>query len=94
MSVRDYQLRSAQPAAHEIAEKVGPKWLGFTRSGGNAQHLSNSVSIDADGEYHRNGNDAAGLSNLYISSVDPKIWPIALDRSIQECVDTLVDLGA
>lgn len=45
-----------------------------------AQHLAAAIRVDADGDR----DDAAAATNLQIGGVDPKIRPVALDRSGEE----------
>jgi hypothetical protein len=52
--------------------------------------LASSASPDAESHRH----DPAGLPYFQVRGIDPQVWPVALDRAVEEGVDPLVDLGA
>ena len=56
---------------------------------GKGQNSTNSVEIDAIGDYHGGRNLAPGLPHFYIRRVNSEVRPIAFIRSIQKRVDTL-----
>ena len=58
------------------------------------EHLAPAVAVDADGDDDRGGHDAAGLAHLHIGRIQPEIWPVALDRPIEEGLHPAVDLLA
>ena len=78
----------------QTAQERCPEWLSFACADANAQNLANAVSIDADGNYYSDGNNAAGLPNLYVRCIDPQVRPVALDGPIQKSADAFLDLAA
>jgi hypothetical protein len=58
-----------------------------------AEDLAPAVGVDGHGEYHGDRDDPAALPDLHMGRVDPEVGPIALDRAVEEGLDTLVDLG-
>src|SRR5262249_30109174 len=94
VSVRDDQLDAAQATAGELAQECGPERLGFRWTDVHAEHLAPAVAVDPDRDDHRHRHDAAVLTHLQVSRVNPQIGPIPLDRTSQERLHLLVDLGA
>ena len=88
------QLDAAQAAPGELAQEGRPEGLGLGRPDVHAEHLAPAVAVDADGDDHRDGDDAAGLADLHVGRVDPEIGPVALDRPVEEGLHPLVDLLA
>ena len=91
--VGDHQLHAAQPAPGEAAQELGPEGLGLRRAG-HAQDLAAALVVDSHRHGHRDRDDASGLAHLHISRIQPQIGPVALQRSIEEAVDLIVDLPA
>ncbi len=94
MAAADYQAHAAQIPAHEAAQELGPERLGFAGADLHAQHLALAVGVDAHGHYHRHADDAPGLARLDVGGVDPQVRPVAFERTIEEGVHALVELGA
>jgi hypothetical protein len=78
----------------EEAQEVGPERLGLARAGGHAEHLAPAVGVDRDRDRGGDRDDAPGLTDFDVGRIEPKIWPLALDRPGKEGVHTLVDLAA
>ena len=94
MRVGDHQLDTAQAAAGETAQELGPEGLGLRWADVQAQHLTAAVGVGPDRHDHRDRDDPAGLADLDVGGVDPQIRPVALDRAGQKGLDLLVDLLA
>lgn len=58
-----------------------------------AEHLAPAVSVDADGDDHRDRDDLMIPATFHLGGVQPYIRPVALDRAVEEGVYTLIDLG-
>ena len=83
-----------RPRRVELAQDVGPERLRLRRPDAHAEHLTPAVGVDADGDDHRDRDDAAGLPHLHVGRVDPQVRPVALQRPLQERLDPAVDLLA
>jgi hypothetical protein len=83
-----------RPLNTPLAKTSNPECLGFGRADVHPEHLAPAVAVDADRDDHGHRHDAAVLGHLHVGGVDPKIWPVALDRPCQEGLHLLVDLGA
>jgi len=94
MRIRDHQLHAAQSAAGKLAQECHPERLGFAVTDIHPENLPPAIAVDADGDDHRDGDDAAVLANFHVGGVDPQIGPVALDRTIEEGLHLVVDLGA
>ena len=56
------------------------------------QHDAPTLIVDGDGRDQR--DDAPGLAHLHIGRVQPEIGSVALESSIEEALDLVVDLAA
>ena len=56
------------------------------------RHDPPGLVVDGDGRGHR--DDTAGLAHLHIACIHPEIGSVALERSIEEALDLVVDLAA
>ena len=92
--VGDHQLHAAQPAPGQRAQELSPEGLGLRRADRHAQDLTPALVVDGHSHGHRDRDDASGLAHLHISRIQPQIGPVALQRSIEEAVDLIVDLAA
>ena len=92
--VGDHQLHAAQPAPGPRAQELGPEGLGLRRADRHAQDLAAALVVDGHSHGHRDRDDASGLAHLHVGGVEPQIGPVALQRSIEEAVDLIVDLAA
>ena len=92
--VGDHQLHAAQPAPGQRAQELGPEGLGLRRADRHAQDLAAALVVDGHSHGHRDRDDASGLAHLHVGGVEPQIGPVALQRSIEEAVDLIVDLAA
>jgi len=43
------------------------------------RHCPAVFRVDADGDDHRDGDDASAARDLEIGGIDPKVWPLAFD---------------
>ena len=77
-------LTPRSPRAVSERRNCGPERLGFRRPDRHAEHLAASVRIDANSDYHGNGDDPAALAHLHVGGVDPQVGPRAFDRAIEE----------
>src|SRR5579883_3260918 len=94
MSVGDDQLHAAQAPPGELTQEGRPEGLGLGWADIHAKNLTPAIAIGADRDDHGDRDDAAVLPDLHIGGVDPQIWPIALDRPVEEGLHPLVDLLA
>jgi len=94
MRVGDHQPHTAQAAAHQRAQELGPERLRFRRTDRHAEHLASAIGVHGDRDYHRHRDDPARLAHLHVGRVDPQVRPVALERPLQEGVDPPVDLLA
>ena len=92
--VGDHQLHAAQPAPGQRAQELSPEGLGLRRADRHAQDLTPALVVDGHSHGHRDRDDASGLAHLHISRIQPQIGTVALQRSIKEAVDLIVDLAA
>ena len=69
------------PSNLAIMAKLGPFGLGKAPHG-----------PDSDDLYHR--HNAAVLADLDVSGVEPELWPVAFQRTLQEGENLAVDLAA
>ena len=92
--VGDHELDAAQTAPGQRAQELGPEGLGLRRADRHAQDLAAALVVDGHSHGHRDRDDASGLAHLHISRIQPQIGPVALQRSIEEAVDLIVDLAA
>ena len=51
MVIGDDQLDAAQAAVGQRAQKALPERLGFRGTGGDAEHLTSAIGVDADSDY-------------------------------------------
>lgn len=93
MGIRHDQLDAAQAAARELAQERTPERLGFRRTNIHAEHFAPAITVDADRDNHRDRDDAALLAHLHVGGVDPQIRPVALDRTGEEGLHLVIDLG-
>ena len=89
--VGDHQLHAAQPAPGQRAQELSPEGLGLRRADRHAQDLTPALVVDGHSHGHRDRDDGP---HLHISRIQPQIGPVALQRSIKEAVDLIVDLAA
>ena len=92
--VGDDELDAAQPATPQLAQELDPERLRLGRADVHAERLAPAVGVDADRHDDGRRDDAAVLAHLHIGRVDPEIRPVALDRSVEERLDLVVDLLA
>src|SRR6185437_3273355 len=59
-----------------------------------AEHFPSPVGVHGYGNYYGHRHDPAGLPHFQVRGIDPEVRPVALDRAVEEGVDSLVDLGA
>ena len=94
MRVGDDQLDPTQTAARQGTQEIGPESLGFRQPKAQSQHFAPTVGVDANGQYGGQRDDPAILTHLHIRRVEPHEGPVALQRAVQEGVDSLIDLRA
>ena len=94
VAVADDQLDTAQAPPVQAAQELGPERLGLGVPDLQAEHLALAVGIDAHRHYHRHADDPSSLACLDVGRVDPQVRPVALDRSVQERADALVEFAA
>jgi hypothetical protein len=88
------QLDATQAAPGQAAQEVGPECLGLAGTDRHAEHFAAAVAVCAHRDNDCNGDDAAILAHLHIRCVEPDIRPVTLDRSMQEGLHAVVDVGA
>ena len=52
--------------------QLGPEGLGLRWTDVHAEHLAPAVRVDADGDDHRDRDDAVAAAHLHIGGVDPR----------------------
>ncbi len=60
---------------------------------GHAEHLAPAVGVDADGDDDGDRDDLVVAPDLHVGGVQPDIGPVALDRTVEEGVHTLIYLA-
>jgi hypothetical protein len=53
-----------------------------------------AVRVDADGDDHRDRDDAMVAAHLHVGRVEPDVGPVAFERPVEESLDLVVDLRA
>src|SRR4051794_19085717 len=94
MRIGDHQLHATQPATSKRAQELDPEGLGFGSSDVHAEDFASAIVVDADRDDDGDRDDAAGLTHLYISGIEPDIRPIAFQRPVEEGLHLVVDLAA
>ena len=94
MSVGDHQIDALETALDQALEKARPEGLGFRGADAKTDDLASSFGCDRHGDDCRDRDDAAAIADLEIGGVEPQIWPLAVDRPVEESVDPLVDVFA
>ena len=92
--VGDHQLHAAQTATRESAQELGPERFGLARSDSEPQNLPAPLGVAAHCDDPRGRYDASGAAHLDVGRIEPQIWPLALDGTLQEGIHPLVDLRA
>jgi len=87
------ELYTAQPAAGERAQELGPERLGLAVADRHAQHLVAAIGVDANGDNHGHRDDVVVAPDFDIGCVQPDVGPVALDGPVQEAVHPLVNLA-
>lgn len=70
-------LMRRRPRLASLRRNAVQKGLGLGGADIYAQHLA-PAAVDADGDDHRDRDEPAGLTHLYIGRVDPEIGQVAL----------------
>ena len=94
VGVGDHQLDAVEAALDQALQKARPERLGLGRADAEADDLAPAIGVHRDGDYRRDGDDAAAVADLEIGGVEPEIRPFAVDRPVEEGVDPLVDVLA
>lgn len=94
MGVEYDQFGTSQAPAGLRAQELRPNRLGLRSADLHAQNFAPTVTVDADSNYNGDRDNAPATANLQIGGVDSQIWPVALDRPVQEGLDLAVDLLA
>lgn len=94
MGVGNDELDTAQTTAGPATQEVEPERLGLGGADCHAEHLAPPVGVDADGNGDDHRDDPAALAHLHVSSVQPQIGPVALDRPGEKGLHPLVDISA
>ncbi|ESW65103.1 hypothetical protein X773_32235 [Mesorhizobium sp. LSJC285A00] len=94
VSIGDDELDAAQAATCQLAQELCPDRLGLRGANLHAQYLAPAVRVNADGDDNGDRDDPPTAADLQVSGVDPQVWPIALDRPIEEGLHLPVDLLA
>ena len=89
--VGDHQPGPMQAAAGQWAQEVKPEGIGFRGAEAHAQHIPPAVSVDARGDDHPRRDDAALLADLDVCGVGPDRGTVALDQTVEEGGDLVVD---
>ena len=84
MGIGDHQLDAAQATSGELAQELGPEGFGLGGTDIHAEDLAPAIGIDAVGDDHGDRDDASGLADLHIGGIEPEIWPVAFQRTIEE----------
>ncbi|ANN60864.1 hypothetical protein A9174_31985 [Mesorhizobium loti NZP2037] len=94
VGIGDDELDAAQAATGQLAQELRPDRLGLRGANLHAQHLAPAVRIDADSDDDGDRDDPPTAADLQVSGVDPQVWPIALNRPLEEGLHLAVDLLA
>ena len=94
VGVGDDELDAAPATAGELAQERGPECLGLRRANIRAETLALAITVDADCDDHRDRHDATILAHPHVGGVDPQIRPVAFDRTGEEGLHFVIDLGA
>ena len=94
MGVADHQPDATQAAGAQGSQELGPEGLGFGWADTQADDFSASLGVGCHGDYRRDRHDATALADLQVSGIQPKIGPVAGQRSVQELANALVDVLA
>ncbi len=94
VSIRDHQLDACQPPLDEPFEEGRPEGLGLRRADVQADDLAPPVGVDRHSDYHRDGHDPTAFALSEIGRIEPQIGPLALQRTVEEGADPLVDVLA
>ncbi len=94
MSIGDHQLDAAQAAPGKRTKELDPEGLSLAVADRHAQHLAPAVVVDANSNDDGNRDDAVVATGFDVGGIEPNIGPLALDRSVQEGLNPLVDLAA
>jgi hypothetical protein len=60
------------PRRASLRKELGPERLGFGGSDFHAEDFASAIVVDADRDHDDYRDDAAGLTHLYISGIDPR----------------------
>ena len=94
MGIRDHQLDALEAAFDQPFQERRPERLGFGGTKAQANDLAPAIGRHRHGDYCRDRDDAPAVAHLEVSGVEPQIPPFALNWSLQEGVDPLVDVLA
>ena len=94
VGVGDDELDAAPATAGELAQERGPECLGLRRANIHAETLALAIAVDADCDDHRDRHNATILAHPHVGGVDPQIRPVAFDRTGEEGLHFVIDLGA
>ena len=90
MGVGDDQLDAAQATAHERAQEVRPKRLGFGQANVDAEDLLAAGLVHAVRDHDRFVHHAAAVADLLDLGVQPQIRVLALQRPRPKGLDLLI----
>jgi site-specific DNA recombinase len=92
--VRDHQLDALEPALDQALQETRPERLSLRGTDAEPDDLATAFAIHGDGDYCRHRHDAPAVTDFQVGGVEPEIWPLALDRALEESVDPFVDVLA
>ena len=94
MGVGDDEPGATKPAPTQLAQELGPERLRLGGADIHAQHLTPAIGVDADRDDDGDRDDAVVAANFDICRIELDIGLVALDRTIEEGFDPVIDLLA
>src|SRR5262245_33181177 len=94
MGVRDHQLDALEAALDQSLQKARPERLRLRGADAKTDDLAPAFGGDGDGDYCSDRDDAAAVAHIKVGGVEPQIWPLAIERAVEEGSDPLIDVFA
>ena len=94
MLIGDSQAHPVEPALLERSQELDPERAGLDLADVETDHLANAGLVHRIGDDHRLGHDPAMVAHLDLFGVNPQIRVRALQRSLPERLDPLIERPA
>src|SRR5207248_4500512 len=92
MGVGDDQLDPTQAAPRQALQKRRPERLSLRGTDVQPDDLASAVGVGGDSDYCRHRHDAAALTLLQVSGIEPQIRPLAGERAVEKRMHAPADL--